>query len=278
MSDKGGNTSAYKIYHQGKMKYFIKSFQTNGFDISSFTFQNYLYNNFKSDLKICKPIKIVSEKSNEVQIYYEYVKPIDWELTADRVSFLGKSLAELHNFCYLKKNEISLPDKVAVVAMGKWQDVEDSFDKELAVSIRKAIYDNLKPYDRDQIRIPLHRDFKLHNIMFDGENLNLIDFDFAAIDNIGIEIMSFIIDFYYETRDQSLVSDFIKAYKQESNLDINWTSVLNDYLVYMCVNTFPFYMRGRIGEHNFKNLLTERNGKLNFTYINKDFLYESLQR
>jgi thiamine kinase-like enzyme len=278
MSDKGGNTSAYKIYHQGKMKYFIKSFQTNGFDISSFTFQNYLYNNFKSDLKICKPIKIVSEKSNEVQIYYEYVKPIDWELTADRVSFLGKSLAELHNFCYLKKNEISLPDKVAVVAMGKWQDVEDSFDKELAVSIRKAIYDNLKPYDRDQIRIPLHRDFKLHNIMFDGENLNLIDFDFAAIDNIGIEIMSFIIDFYYETRDQNLVSDFIKAYKQESNLDINWTSVLNDYLVYMCVNTFPFYMRGRIGEHNFKNLLTERNGKLNFTYINKDFLYESLQR
>jgi len=278
MSDKGGNTSAYKIYHQGKMKYFIKSFQTNGFDISSFTFQNYLYNNFKSDLKICKPIKIVSEKSNEVQIYYEYVKPIDWELTADRVSFLGKSLAELHNFCYLKKNEISLPDKVAVVAMGKWQDVEDSFDKELAVSIRKAIYDNLKPYDRDQIRIPLHRDFKLHNIMFDGENLNLIDFDFAAIDNIGIEIMSFIIDFYYETRDQNLVFDFIKAYKQESNLDINWTSVLNDYLVYMCVNTFPFYMRGRIGEHNFKNLLTERNGKLNFTYINKDFLYESLQR
>ena len=278
MSDKGGNTSAYKIYHQGKMKYFIKSFQTSGFDISSFTFQNYLYNNFKSDLKICKPIKIVSEKSNEVQIYYEYVKPIDWELTADRVSFLGKSLAELHNFCYLKKNEISLPDKVAVVAMGKWQDVEDSFDKELAVSIRKAIYDNLKPYDRDQIRIPLHRDFKLHNIMFDGENLNLIDFDFAAIDNIGIEIMSFIIDFYYETRDQNLVSDFIKAYKQESNLDINWTSVLNDYLVYMCVNTFPFYMRGRIGEHNFKNLLTERNGKLNFTYINKDFLYESLQR
>jgi thiamine kinase-like enzyme len=278
MSDKGGNTSMYKIYHQGKMKYFIKSFQTKGFDISSFTFQNYLYNNFNSDLKICKPIKVVSEKSNEVQIYYEYIKPIDWELTADRVSFLGKALAELHNFCYLKKHEIELPDKVAVVAMGKWQDVEDSFEKKLAVDIRKAIYDNLKPYDKDQIRIPLHRDFKLHNIMFDGENLNLIDFDFAAVDNIGIEIMSFIIDFYYETRDQGYVLDFIKAYKQNSNLDINWTSILNDYLVYMCVNTFPFYMRGKIGEHNFKNLLTERNGKLNFTCINKDFLYESLQR
>ena len=277
MSDKGGNTSTYKIYHQGKMKYFIKSFQTKGFDISSFTFQNYLYNNFKSDLKICKPIKIVAEKSNEVQVYYEYVKPIDWELTADHVSFLGKSLAELHNFCYLKKNEISLPDKVAVVAMGKWQDVEDSFEKKLAVDIRKAIYDNLKPYDKDQIRIPLHRDFKLHNIIFDGENLNLIDFDFAAVDNIGIEIMSFIVDFYYETRDKDLVSVFMEAYKQHSNLDINWTSVLNDYLVYMCVNTFPFYMRGKIGEHNFKNLLSERNGKLNFTYINKDFLYESLQ-
>jgi Ser/Thr protein kinase RdoA (MazF antagonist) len=119
----------------------------------------------------------------------------------------------------------------------------------------------------------------MHNIISDGENFHLIDFDFAAVDNIGIEIMSFIIDFHYNStsRDETLVKEFIRVYKENSKLSINWESTLNDYLVYMCVNTFPFYMRQRIGEINFKQLYNERNGKLNFTYINKDFLYESLQ-
>jgi len=272
-----GNTSIYKIYHQGKGSFFAKTAPVEGFDISSFAFQNYLYEKFESDLKICEPIKIVSEKPDQVQLVYKYIQHQDWYLNENNIKTIGKALAELHNFCHEKRDLISLPVKKPVVAMGHWANVEDCFEKELAVSIRNDIYATLKPYDRDQICIPLHRDFKLHNIISDGENLYLIDFDFAAVDNIGIEIMSFIIDFYYTTRDETLVAEFIKAYKENSKLNINWESVLNDYLVYMCVNTFPFYMRARIGEINFKHLFNERNGKLNFTYINKDFLYENLQ-
>lgn len=277
MQTTGGRTSTYKIYHEGKAKYFAKDFQVKSFDISSFAFQNYLYHNFKSDLKICKPIKIVTEKANNVELVYEYISPKDWNLDDTTIKLLGKSLAELHNFCYEKRADISLPNKTAVVAMGKWNEVEDSFDKKLALNIRQAIFETLRPYDKNQIRVPLHRDFKLHNIISDGKDLHLIDFDFAAVDNIGIEIISFIIDFFYFERNEDRVKDFIKAYKESSTLKINWDSVLNDYLVYMCVNTFPFYMKEKIGERNFKSLLNERNGKLNFTYINKDFLYESLQ-
>lgn len=272
-----GNTSIYKIFHQGKGKYFAKMVPVKGFDISSFAFQNYLHDKFKSDLKICEPIKITSESPERVEIIYKYIQQQDWYLNENNIKVIAKSLAELHNFCYDNMDMISLPVKNPVVAMGHWESVENSFDKQLALSIRKDIFSTLKPYDKDQLCIPLHRDFKLHNIIFDGTDLHLIDFDFAAIDNIGIEIISFIIDFYYTSRDETLVTEFIKTYKENSKLKINWESVLNDYLVYMCVNTFPFYMRERIGEINFKQLYNERNGKLNFTYINKDFLYESLQ-
>jgi len=273
-----GNTSTYKIFHNGKMKYFAKVVPVKGFDISSFAFQNYLYNNFNSGLKICKPIKIVTEKANTIELVYEYLQEKEWHMTMSTASALGEYLAELHNFCFEKRREISLPDKTAVVAMGKWNEIEDSDDKKIALTIRKAIYENLKPYDRDQIRIPVHRDFKMHNIVFANGDYNLIDFDFAAIDNVGIEIASFIIDFFYTERNEQHVIEFISAYKKASKIKINWESVLNDYLVYMCVNTFPFYMREKIGETNFKQLYNERNGKLNFTYINKSFLYESLQR
>jgi thiamine kinase-like enzyme len=272
-----GNTSIYKIFHHGKGKFFAKMVSVNGFDISSFAFQNYLYDKFESDLKICEPIKITSESPERVEIIYKYIQQHEWYLNENNIKVIAKSLAELHNFCFDNMDKISLPAKLPVVAMGHWDSVEDSFDKQLALGIRKPIYENLKPYDKDQLCIPLHRDFKMHNIISDGENFHLIDFDFAAVDNIGIEIMSFIIDFYYTSRDETLVKEFIRVYKENSKLSINWESVLNDYLVYMCVNTFPFYMRQRIGEINFKQLYNERNGKLNFTYINKDFLYESLQ-
>lgn len=272
-----GNTSTYKIFHQGKGKFFAKVMPVKGLDISSFAFQRYLYDKFESDLKICEPLKIVSEKPDRVEIIYKYIQHQDWHLSETNIKMIAKSLAELHNFCYDNRHLISLPVKTPVVATGHWSSVEDTFEKTLSVKIRKDIYENLKPYDVDQLCIPLHRDFKTHNIISDGEKFYLIDFDFAAVDNIGIEIMSFIIDFYYISRDETLVKEFIKVYKENSKLNINWESVLNDYLVYMCVNTFPFYMRERIGEINFKQLLSERNGKLNFTYINKDFLYESLQ-
>lgn len=260
------------------MKHFAKVVPVKGFDISSFAFQNYLYHNFNSGLKICKPIKIVTEKANEIELVYEYLQEQEWHMTISTASALGRYLAELHNFCHEKMHEISLPNKTAVVAMGKWNEIEDSDHKKIALNIRKSIYENLKPYDKDQIRIPVHRDFKMHNIIFANGDYNLIDFDFAAIDNIGIEIASFIIDFFYEYRDEHHVTEFIEAYKKASKLKINWESVINDYLVYMCVNTFPFYMRDKIGEVNFRKLYHERNGKLNFTYINKKFLYESLQR
>ena len=275
----GGNTSVFKIYHDGETQRFVKIKNAKDFDLNTFVFQSQLSKNFNGRLKINKPICIKCDTEGKVNIEYEYIKSFDWNIDSETIALLGINLAHLHNYCYNRKHKIHLNTKSQNLDFTKWNEVEDSFSKNLSYEIRKTILEKLQPYNTDQPLIPVHRDFKTHNILFDGKDFQLIDFDFAANDNIGIEIMSFIIDFYYITNDRELVNTFVDSYKMMCSVKgLNWTTLVNDYLVYMCCNTFPFYMRNDIGEVNFQLLLKERNNKLNFTYINKDFLNESLSR
>ena len=161
--------------------------------------------------------------------------------------------------------------------MDSWDSVPMGKDKTLAMELRWDIYRTLQPY-RGLIKIPVHRDFKIHNIINNGQDFYLIDFDFAEIDNVSLEVVAFIVDLYYNIKNLQIVEEFIAAYKNECRIPLDWSSMLNDYLIYMCCNTFPFYMRETIGEDNFRVLFDERNHKLHFAYTNKDLINENLSR
>jgi thiamine kinase-like enzyme len=272
-----GNTSTTSIIEVDGKKIFTKLKKAEEFDLKTFSFQNMLYLMFESDLKINKPLYIQNSISGYVSIRYDVIDEHLWELNNKNIGLLGKYLAELHNFCYEYRDKIKLEKKIVNCNLQGWASGKQSPEKEKSFKQRELIFADLKPYNNNQVTIPVHRDFKVHNILFDGVNFNLIDFDFAAIDNVGIEIMSFIMDFYSRTLQKDLIDTFVEQYKMHSKVPIDWTTIVNDYLVYMCCNTFPFYLRESIGEDNFTELLEERNLKLNLANTLKDKLNACLQ-
>lgn len=278
-----GNTSTYRIITDRRTNTpkFIKTVDTTTFNFPSLNFQKILSENFiNKSIKIVKPFSTVELKDGTTEIEYNYIEAVDWDINTETVTRLGRGLAELHNFCHDEQSLFSLweSEKKNATDMSAWGPIPMSPDKTIATDLRWDIFNKLEPYNHDQLKIPLHRDFKIHNILNDGLDFYLIDFDFAAIDNIGIEILSFLIDLYFNKKSIDLANIFIQSYKSVSRIPINWSTMLNDYLVYMCCNTFPFYMREKIGEENFRALFDERNHKLFFTYSNKDLINENLSR
>jgi len=276
-----GNTSKYEIITDRRTNktVFNKTVKSNNFNFQTVAFQKYLAESFNGGLKIVEPSIVTALNNTESCIEYPCIDSMPWTVDDSTIFQLGKSMAELHEYCYRESHCWEfLEKKINKTEMSGWDSIEESHDKTIAVDLRNLVYKSLAPYNNKQVCLPLHRDFKLHNILHDGNSFYLIDFDFAAIDNIGIEIVSFIIDFYYKHKDIKLVEIFVDAYKSNSTIPIDWSTMLNDYMVYMCCNTFPFYMRSEIGEDNFKALFDERNLKLHFTYTNKHQIYESLSR
>lgn len=269
------DTSYYKTVNKDGKRFFTKIKDANT-DLRSFIFQTYLNNNLTDSFKICKPTKITS-KGEDWHLSYEYLPETDWHINENTARKLGEYTAILHNFCAEHSSKFNLPIKHRVIAMGHWEEVEDGPIKDEAFEKRAELRKRLGDYDMSNPFIPLHRDLKLRNIIFDGNTFNLIDFDFAAVDDISIEIGSFIADIFNEHRQLDLIKNFIKGYKLQSNLNINWSSIMNNYLIYMCCNTFPFYMKDKISQRDFESLLKERNDKLSLITLFKNSIDEIIQ-
>jgi hypothetical protein len=278
-----GNTSTYRIIidRRTNIKKFIKTVDNEKFNFPSLNFQKALSESFiNKTIKIVKPLNTVDLKDGTSDIEYTFVDAKDWDMNAEAAAIIGRGMAELHNFCHDEYSLYSFweSEKKIATDMGAWGPIPTCPEKTIATDLRWDVFNRLAPYNHSQVKIPVHRDFKIHNILNDGTNFYLIDFDFAAIDNVGIEIISFLVDLYYVKRDINAANVFMHSYKQTSRIPINWSTVLNDYLVYMCCNTFPFYLRETIGESNFRALFDERNLKLHFAHTNKDLINENLSR
>jgi thiamine kinase-like enzyme len=248
-------------------------------DIRSFVFQCYLYEhiNNKGGFRICKPLSITSA-GKLLSLNYEYIDSEKLELNQRNVFMLGRYTSMLHVFCKKNEQEFNLPVKAIREDFEEWDTLNKPLIQaslELRIKISKQLNSE---YDFSQPFIPLHRDLKLRNIIYSADNFYLIDFDFAAKDDLSIELASFIVDILFETRDFNLIKSFIKGYKSANTLDINWSTVINNYLKYLCFNTFPFYLKQNFTESEFNNLLTERNEKLIYTFKNKKQLDEIIQR
>lgn len=265
-----GNTSKTFIEKQDNTNVFVKKVPVDRFDTRTVSFQSNLRQIIKGKFNINRyeNIKVVPYGNDlYYQVQFEFLKEKPWAPNKENMTLIGQAMALIHNHCARNKQFITLPIKTEKYdSMLDWSyiDMDIPFAKE-SFERRKEIFEQIERFNPDQQKIPLHRDFKPHNILFDGENYHLIDFDFAAVDYIGLEIMSFVVDII----DSGLanVKYFLKSYIEHIDIEdtiegLDMKTIVDDYLNYLCTNRFPFYMHDKLEPQNFKNLVDHRNKSL----------------
>lgn len=263
---KGGNMSTTELRKDS----FVKFIPKKKYDYRIGIFQTRLYYNIKNlrGFYIDKPLEYVMTTTGDFEVHFELVKEKEWDFNKESASLIGENMAKIHNHCYEIRDYVDLPKKNSL-----YDDMEEWHKIQIAETVnnrhyflRKNIFSNIKRIDHKQVKIPLHRDFRKHNILWDGERYVLIDFDFAAHDFISIEIAAFISDMLDdEDSDKGfkLIELFIENYYKNSEIkDIIWDNVISDYLNYLCVNTFPVYLKDTMSEENFEELLEQRTDNL----------------
>ena len=288
--NKGGNTSNTMIVEAEDHKMFIKQTPVDSFDTRTLSFQSNLRQVISGKFNINR-YENIEVKPNGAQLNYniqfEYIDEKQWAVNTESMELIGKSMAFIHTHCSRNKNQIALNiksesyDSILDWAYELSEDrnipfVKDSFNS------RVEIFDEINDFNHSQPKIPLHRDFKPHNIIFDGENYHLIDFDFAAVDYVSIEVMSFVSDIIKTGLGN--VKTFLKSYMEHIEIPgINFETFVDDYLNYLCTNRFPFYNYERMEPTNFKNLVDHRNESLKQMWENRTKLQtiiedENIQR
>jgi Ser/Thr protein kinase RdoA (MazF antagonist) len=122
--------------------------------------------------------------------------------------------------------------------------------------------------------LPLHRDFRLHNILFGVDYYHLIDFDFAAYDDVSMEVMGMVVDLLQHGFEY--VEAFLTAYIESSNID-TYDSMASNYLLYLATSSFPYDREEALEPQAFQNLKTERSKRLVLLYLNMDNLAKFFQ-
>jgi serine/threonine protein kinase len=259
---------------------FCKLKEASNFDTRTVMFQAKLSEMIDGKFSINKFRGINLKQQGHTTFYeitFDKLKEIAWEPNHDNMRLIGTAMAHLHNFAYYNKNLLTMPVKNETYAdMDKWLYISKK-DKRVknAYETRLHIFNSIERLNQSQPKIAVHRDFKLHNVIFDGETYNLIDFDFAAVDFVSIEVMGFIVDVIKFGMEH--VETFFKHYNKTIKIPIISKSFVNDYLNYLCTNTFPFYMQDKMSIESVTDLVDYRNKCLDTIYENKDELNKIIQ-
>jgi hypothetical protein len=283
---RGGNTSTTELRND----VFIKYIPREKYDYRVSIFQTRLYYNINDlngfEINMQKPVnynKDVNTISDFVELHYEVIKEVNWDFDQTSVSIIAENMAKIHNHCYDENDRIDLPHKELMYDdLSTWKEsVKNKVALKRDLSIRKKIQKDINGINEMQVKIALHRDFRKHNILWDGNKYVLIDFDFAAFDFISIEIMSFISDILDDEDlhfSFKMIEIFFEVYKKHSKIkDIIWKDLVTDYLNYLCVNTFPLYLKDTIPHENFKEMMKQRNNTLLKLYKFKSELKEIIK-
>jgi len=278
-----GNTSKTYILDTEGMKTFVKKTPVDKFDTRSLAFQSNLRQYIQGAFNINQydSIKVVTNKESEMfyEISFEHLNEKKWTPNIKNMELIGKSMAIIHNHCSRNQTQITLNKKTeSYNRLDNWIMLSNDIPfKEEAHEMRKGIFKNINRLNSTQPKIPLHRDFKPHNIIFDGEKYHLIDFDFAAIDYVSLEVMGFIVDIIESGLGN--VKAFLEAYLDNIEVPgIQPESFVDDYLNYLCTNTFPFYLNKTLEPNNFKNLVDHRNNSLETLFSYRDRINQMIER
>lgn len=278
---KGNINKTYIADREGK-KVFIKRVPVSDFDTRTLQFQSKLRQNIEGAFKINQynNIKVVTDGGTGMfyEIEFELLDEKEWRPNSENMELIGKSMAYIHNTCWRNKNQINLKQKNDIYNnISTWNLLDNDIPfKKVSQLKREEIFKKGVRLNEKQPKIPLHRDFKPHNIVFDGNSYNLIDFDFAAVDYVSIEVMGFVVDII----DTGLgnVKTFLKSYLDNIEIpNIIPTSFVDDYLSYLCTNTFPFYMHGNLEESSYENLVEHRNNSLETMWYHRDTIQQMIE-
>lgn len=275
-----GNISKTGTEVVDTVELFMKKVKVDKFDTRTLAFQSNLrqYISGKFNINRYENIQVASEGSELVyKIYFELLNEKNWSPNPENMRIIGKSMAYIHNHCHRNSNMISLPIKQEDYdRMDNWLTFTKNIPfKEDSYKQRLNIFKNIDRLNTAQPKIALHRDFKPHNILFDGDSYNLIDFDFAAVDYVSLEVMGFVSDIIESGLNN--VKIFLTSYFENLEFDVIKESFVDDYLSYLCTNTFPFYMNDSLEAGQFQNLVEHRNNSLETLYENRLIIKELIE-
>tara|TARA_R110001592_G_scaffold192795_5_gene439755 strand:+ start:10555 stop:11460 length:906 start_codon:yes stop_codon:yes gene_type:complete len=296
----GGQTSNFKFITEDESMYFVKSWDEGTYNPHSLLFQEAML-----DLDIpLKVNKIISKDNDKREATFKFIKEEPWNFDISKAQIVGESMAKIHNWAATsnKVKSLKIPEKKNLYNnMDGWLklDMGEIGDglHELKIThrmYRESMFNTLKSegiklgINENQPKIATHRDFKKHNILSDGKDLYLIDFDFTATEYVSLEIMAFLtdsivkrnnsVDLFFgknEKERAQVILAFLIEYKKHSKLDIKWDSVLYDYLFYLISNTFPYYIKG-LKKEDVKAMANWRTIMAKYLFDNREKLIKLL--
>lgn len=227
-----------------------------------YEFQELLYHyvQLTDGFAINKPIKYDNGKAT-----FELLQDLDFDITIENANLIGMNMAKIHNFSMLLLNGKELP-YLTTALFPTGDDLVDYDIPERELAIRHSIMFEMNFTPTDQI--PLHRDFRLHNIVFDGSTYNLIDFDFAKYGDASLEVMGMVVDLMEHGIEY--VESFLTAYVEESKISID-ESIAENYLLYLAASSFPYNRKDTLTDDGYNNLVLERSNRLDLLlhyYVN----------
>lgn len=228
---------------------------------TGFEFQQLLYHTLVeySNFAINQPIGILNGKAK-----FELLEDIDFEITKKNSTLFGINMARIHNLSakLMSSKELPYMDNKIMPDVNSWKELNLTPGE---LSIREIVmkFAKYKPIKT----LPLHRDFRLHNIVYDGRFYNLIDFDFAAYDDVSMEVMGMVVDLL--DHGIEYVEAFLTAYMESSNID-TYDNMATNYLIYLASSCFPYDRRDTLEPEAFENLRKERQHRLISLYTNID--------
>ena len=252
-----------------------------------FDFQELMYHTLKTEgnFKINKPVSFswqVKDDKKTSEARFELLPDLDFDVTLDACRLFGSNMAVMHNLSSILMISKELPyldNKILHDTDSLEDDIlhdVDSFrDIDISIaemSLRELIVSTCK--FMPVMTLPLHRDFRLHNIVFDGSCYHLIDFDFAAYDDVSMEVMGMVVDLLQHGFEY--VEAFLTAYVESSNID-TYDSMASNYLLYLATSCFPYDREATLEPQAFENLTTERSERLIRLYLNMDNIAKFFQ-
>lgn len=250
-----GNISKTYIDYNEQPAMFVKE----DCNSTGYEFQEVIHHTLKlsNEFKINKPLSLQGSVAR-----FELLKELKYDITIANSKLFGTTMAKIHNHSgiLMLSNELPYMDNKIMPDCNSWKELNISAGE---LGIREIIMNYAKYIPIKTL--PLHRDFRLHNIVFDGKAYNLIDFDFAAYDDVSIEVMGMVVDLL--DYDFKYVEAFLAAYIKESNID-TYTSMATNYLIYLASSCFPYDRIDTLTPEAFENLKIERQHRLMTLYAN----------
>ena len=252
-------------------KRFVKHIPMSLYNKGAYIFQNNVIPEFNGELRINK-IESLTEnyKESNVTVNYEYIDESTYSVDETVASIFGENIAKLHNYSFTHDNQLHVKSKSDKYDnMDTW-DTVSNVDIDF-LSFRHEIFHKTARIFQGHPKIVLHRDVRLHNILFDGELFHLIDFDYTARDFVGIELGGFICDLVDKYNNNVLYS-FLENYISTNKFigKDACLNVLDSFILYLCTNTFPFYLEDNFTTEQYNDYVSQRTRRLKLIIERRD--------